>query len=416
MSFVFFLLSLFAMCCKSLPHILLTGFEPFDHKTDNPSGDIAIQLNNTCTSNLCFDTLILPVTSVGASTVANLLKTSPNKYDAVLHLGEDIPAMFMKVKKAHIEIVASNIAVSKQGAIIKGAQQILPTTATISNSKFQQLLNANASIVKWSRDAGKYYCNEAYYQTLFTIRDTNISTSTSSITATSTTSLLPALFLHVPPIKVMSIQEGIQIATAVATAMLVVKQDQNEKLAILLAGFANRLGPDRGGAAVLLLNATCNKNICFDTIIIDFSNGGSDQDIASVLIEHVGKWKGLLIVAEQEDRMAQGLTLQAVGYKTDDVNNAVLPATINFNTFNPTVMPNYVRDTAAFTWVRDSGLGNAGKSFYNSLLAIHNISSRSSNSSSAALLATLPDNDNRSTSVDAKLVEKVAALMLIQFQ
>jgi pyrrolidone-carboxylate peptidase len=404
------------MCCKSLPHILLTGFEPFDHKTDNPSGDIAIQLNNTCTSNLCFDTLILPVTSVGASTVANLLKTSPNKYDAVLHLGEDIPAMFMKVKKAHIEIVASNIAVSKQGAIIKGAQQILPTTATISNSKFQQLLNANASIVKWSRDAGKYYCNEAYYQTLFTIRDTNISTSTSSITATSTTSLLPALFLHVPPIKVMSIQEGIQIATAVATAMLVVKQDQNEKLAILLAGFANRLGPDRGGAAVLLLNATCNKNICFDTIIIDFSNGGSDQDIASVLIEHVGKWKGLLIVAEQEDRMAQGLTLQAVGYKTDDVNNAVLPATINFNTFNPTVMPNYVRDTAAFTWVRDSGLGNAGKSFYNSLLAIHNISSRSSNSSSAALLATLPDNDNRSTSVDAKLVEKVAALMLIQFQ
>ena len=428
MPFVFFLLSLLAVCCKStspgsLPHILLTGFEPFDHKTDNPSGDIAIQLNNTCTSNLCFDTLILPVTSVGASTVANLLKTSPNKYDAVLHLGEDIPAMFMKVKKAHIEIVASNIAVSKQGACIKGAQQILPTTATTSNAKFQQFLNANASIVKWSRDAGKYYCNEAYYQTLFTIRDTNISTSTTSIAATSTTSLLPALFLHVPPIKVMSIQEGIQIATAVATAMLVVKQDQNEKLAtplplprMLLAGFANRLGPDRGGAAVLLLNATCNKNICFDTIIIDFSNGGSDQDIASVLIEHVGKWKGLLIVAEQEDRMAQGLTLQAVGYKTDDVNNAVLPATINFNTFNPTVMPNYVQDTAAFTWVRDSGLGNAGKSFYNSLLAIHNISSRSSNSSIAALLATLPDNDNRSTSVDAKLVEKVAALMLIQFQ
>ena len=405
------------VCCNSLPSVLLTGFEPFDHKTDNPSGDIALQLNNTCTSNVCFDTLILPVSSQGASTVADLLKSHPNKWNAVLHLGEDIPAMFMHVNKAHIEIVASNVAVSKQGAIIQGAQTILPTTTLTSNSNFQELLNTNASIVKWSRDAGKYYCNEAYYQTLFTIRNANMSITSSTSTSHQ---LLPALFLHVPPIKVLSVQESKHIATAVATAMVANVAKNTVTVAsslprMLLAGFADRLGPDRGGAAALLLNSTCNNNICFDTIIINFNNGGGNQDIASVLIKNVGKWNGVLIVAEQEDRMSQGLTLQAVGYKTDDVHNAVLPATIHFNTINPTPMPNYGKDNASLTWVRDSGLGNSGKSFYNALVAMHNASASCNTSCGtiAALLATLPENDDRSTAADAELVEKIAALMLM---
>ena len=127
---------------------------------------------------------------------------------------------------------------------------------------------------------------------------------------------------------------------------------------------------------------------------------------------NVGKWNGVLIVAEQEDRMSQGLTLQAVGYKTDDVNNAVLPATIPFQSINPNPMPNYVKDTASLTWVRDSGLRNSGKSFYNALVALHNASASCNTCAIAALLATLPENDDRSTAVDAELVEKVAALML----
>ena len=408
-----FLSLLLAVCCNSLPSVLLTGFEPFDHKTDNPSGDIASQLNNTCTPHICFATLVLPVSSSGASIVADLLKSStPNKWDAILHLGEDIPAMFMHVNKAHIETVAANVAVSKQGALIQGAQQILPTTTLVANSKFQGLLNANASTVKWSRDAGKYYCNEAYYQTLFAIRNANISVASSP----SKLSLLPALFLHVPPIQVMSVQEGVHMATAVATAMVATAATSTVLASslprMLLAGFADRLGPDRGGAAALLLNSTCNTHICFDTVIVDFSNGGGNQDIASVLMGNVGKWNGVLIVAEQEDRMSQGLTLQAVGYKTDDVNNAVLPATIPFQSINPNPMPNYVKDTASLTWVRDSGLRNSGKSFYNALVALHNASASCNTCAIAALLATLPENDDRSTAVDAELVEKVAALML----
>lgn len=41
----------------------------------------------------------------------------------------------------------------------------------------------------WSRDAGKYYCNEMYYRTLEYIRTEAVSASTGA--------LLPAVFIHV---------------------------------------------------------------------------------------------------------------------------------------------------------------------------------------------------------------------------
>lgn len=396
------------------PRVLLTGFEPFDHKTDNPSGDIAKRLNGSCTTDVCFDTLLLPVSSIGSATVAKLLNNSGNKWDAVLHLGEDIPAMFMKVTKAHIEVVAANLKTSDQGDIVKGAQSILPTTVDISNSRLQSIIDANDTRIKWSRDAGKYYCNEAYYQTLFFIRDNNIPPV--SRNAGNDGLLLPALFVHVPPLKVMTVDEGTSIATAVATAMVVTPATATKSNALprmLLAGFADRLGPDRGGAAAVHLNGTCNTQVCFDTIIVDFSNGGGNQDIASAF--RAGKWDSALIVAEQENRMVQGLTLQAVGYKTDDMgNDAVLPSTLRFDRFNPALMPLFDKDDAALAWCRDSGIGNAGKSFFNLLVAIHNNSLliTANHNAPLALLATLPEDDNRSTAADAVLVKTLASLML----
>ena len=91
--------------------VLLTGFEPFDQESSNPSGDVARLLNGTCTDTLCFESLILSVDSDGARVVASLLAASnSSRWDAILQLGEDVPAQFQTVKYAHLELVAANVA------------------------------------------------------------------------------------------------------------------------------------------------------------------------------------------------------------------------------------------------------------------------------------------------------------------
>lgn len=91
-------------------NVLLTGFAAFDHKSDNPSADVAKALNGTCKAGVCFKSLVLPVTSAGASVVASMLaKANSSEWDAVLMLGEDVPAMFQSVKLAHLELVAANV-------------------------------------------------------------------------------------------------------------------------------------------------------------------------------------------------------------------------------------------------------------------------------------------------------------------
>jgi hypothetical protein len=84
--------------------VLVTGFEPFLDYDENPSGDVAKAISGTCvdyalsrrklltTLQICFDGIVLPVNTTGASVVADMLNSGePFPYDAVLHLGlEDI--------------------------------------------------------------------------------------------------------------------------------------------------------------------------------------------------------------------------------------------------------------------------------------------------------------------------------------
>ena len=90
--------------------VLLTGYAAFDRKSDNPSGDIAKALNGTCTQHFCIESLVLSVDTHGASVVSKLLSaTNSSKWDAILHMGEDIPAMFTHTTHAHIELAAYNV-------------------------------------------------------------------------------------------------------------------------------------------------------------------------------------------------------------------------------------------------------------------------------------------------------------------
>ena len=111
-----------AIASPSQLRVLLTGFEPFDKQSANPSGVIAAALNGTCvpvpvrashgsgSAAVCFESVVLPVSSMGASFVASRLSVANvSAWDAVLHLGEDVPAMFQSVTKLHLELVAANV-------------------------------------------------------------------------------------------------------------------------------------------------------------------------------------------------------------------------------------------------------------------------------------------------------------------
>ena len=373
------------------PKVLLTGFVPFDHKSDNPSGDIAKSLNGTCYNGTCFDSLLLSVDAAGAGVVATLLNktNSSGGYAAVLHIGEDIPGMFEQVTHVHLELVAANTVARSAGgddSIIPGAQAFLPTTARLDAGLFATVAE-HSDTMMWHRDAGTYFCNDAYFQTLYAIRERNIIAPGAS--SASASDLLPAMFVHVPPTKTMPVAQSQALVLAVATKLVLrnaVAEDEEEAQQdvqprrgsaadvvesdaidsiheVLLVGFRGRLGPDRSGAAVLALNGTTQAVACpspanrssttttlhFSAIVLNIDATTSAEAVATLLARHPGAYSAVLHTAESQDRLQpRDVQLQTVGYQSRAHTSAmtrlargegeeVRPSTFDLGRVNPSV-------------------------------------------------------------------------------
>jgi len=147
-------------------HVLVTGFGPFRDYTDNPSGDIAVALNDTCIQFddllvdersggpqqdsfiVCFEGWLLPVNETGATAVANHLLNQPSgpafsDWAAILHLGLENSSLGLKLETIGANILADNS--SKQA--VPGAPGILPTTGDLSLLSIPELL-----YLPWSTD------------------------------------------------------------------------------------------------------------------------------------------------------------------------------------------------------------------------------------------------------------------------
>lgn len=156
--------------------VLVTGFEPFGGYDYNPSGDVAQEISGTCmnftfahnrdrsskdgstiTENIytCFDGVVLPVDSVGSSTVANTLYSGdPFPYDAILHLGLEDVAKGLKLETFAMNQLAepdgseplsiclnnSNFDQPTAAAAVPGAQCELPTTANLGRLTLEEAL------------------------------------------------------------------------------------------------------------------------------------------------------------------------------------------------------------------------------------------------------------------------------------
>lgn len=197
------------------PVVLVTGFTPFANYSVNPSQLVALHLNRTCTPRVCFDALLVPVTTTGVRHAAAMIR---KRHHAVLLLGLENSAKGLK-----IEVVAQNLRQTASGGAwandmppdapqaIHGAPRMLATTAPLDKISLAEL-SLSGTLELWSNDAGSFACNELYYRALHLVRMHNI--------RRSDTALLPTLFVHLPTIDVAPISHVVPIIQKLSHLML----------------------------------------------------------------------------------------------------------------------------------------------------------------------------------------------------
>eukprot|EP00128_Syssomonas_multiformis_P010708 Colp12_sorted_trinity150504_noHs@16615 len=180
--------------------ILVTGYGPFANFTTNPSEQLSRLLNQTCSKKVCFNSLVLPVNDEGSQVVSAMLQNSKNpcQYRAVLHMGLEDKARGLK-----IECMAANIKAEskftgfRSNTLLRGVQivpidgdapEVLPTTLDLGHFS---LPDGKNGLEAFSRDAGSFYCNQVYFNTLNIVRGKDIRCGPRG-------ALLPVVFVHVP--------------------------------------------------------------------------------------------------------------------------------------------------------------------------------------------------------------------------
>jgi pyrrolidone-carboxylate peptidase len=170
-----------ATCSKTTQkRVLVTGFLPFDQYPVNPSGDVARQLNGTCSvfqgDTVCFDGIVLPVNVTGSSLVALMIDDAAKAhgdflYDAVLHMGLEDIAKGLKLETFALnQAVPANATFGMRSPVasclnnsdydeptappaVAGAPCELPTTVDLGRLKLEQALHATSvsktQILQW---------------------------------------------------------------------------------------------------------------------------------------------------------------------------------------------------------------------------------------------------------------------------
>lgn len=142
---------------------------------------------------------------------------------AIIHLGYESVAKGLK-----LELVAANVRASETNPsdscgrdglepLVDGGPTLLATTAPLESLSLEGLRRSSKSRLVgnltevWSRDAGAYYCNEVYYQTLSAVR---------GATRGEGGGMLPAIFVHCPPPSVASTREIASLVADLAASLV----------------------------------------------------------------------------------------------------------------------------------------------------------------------------------------------------
>ncbi len=179
-----------------MPTLLLTGFEPFDGFTINPSEEVAKALEGQKIGKYDIISLILPLDYKKA---LDLLDYSIEKHNpkVILSLGQANRAV-ITIERIAINALntnrADNYGNTPESDVInhEGAAAYF---ANLDPHKFVEILRENEIPAEVSYYAGAYGCNWLLYNILQRIETNNLD--------------ILATFIHLPPLPIQAIQKDI---------------------------------------------------------------------------------------------------------------------------------------------------------------------------------------------------------------
>ena len=182
-------------------HILLTGFEPFDGDTVNPSGEVAKQLDGRVIGDCVVRSVILPVQHEAARAVVAPLLETPGLV-AVVHLGLAGGRARISLERVAVNVMDysrpdAHGQLLRDVACVEGGPAAYFSTLPLR--EILAALSAEGIPAAISNTAGTYLCNDTLYTTLDALARRGHS--------------IPAGFFHVPFLPSMVTAHGLDEAS-----------------------------------------------------------------------------------------------------------------------------------------------------------------------------------------------------------
>ena len=190
--------------------LVLTGFSSFSNITKNPTEEIIEILQNEDYKLDSIDTE-MEVLQVSINCCDSFIQKHKNNNDndvIMIHLGVDGSGTHYKLEKCaynnkdfRIPDVDGNQAIAELISLDQSLDQPLNTNLPVDT--MISVLSLQGYSVKESTDPGRYLCNYIYYNSLYHIQNNNLT-----------------LFIHVPPIDVLSIYNQVSFVKQVISIII----------------------------------------------------------------------------------------------------------------------------------------------------------------------------------------------------
>jgi len=195
--------------CRFMAKVLVTGFEPFSKHSRNISGDVVESLNkieiisdpwlglrdyNLNDIEINLETILLSVDEIGSKIVAKRLSHG-EEWDAIIHLGLCNTCKIAKIELRAKNILDMNIKDNSGRQLTDKKLGKIDYSSTIEANLI--LTNKDEINAEISVDAGRFVCNETYYNTLAEIDRINLDKKKT-----------PCLFLHLPDYNFLSLESA----------------------------------------------------------------------------------------------------------------------------------------------------------------------------------------------------------------
>ena len=195
-------------------HLLLTGFEPFDGDSVNPSGEVAKQLDGRVIGDAVVRSVILPVQHEAARARVAPLLDAPD-LAAVVHLG-----LAGGRARVSLERVAVNVMdysrPDAHGQVLSGVACVEDGPAayfsTLPLRAMLAALTAEGIPAAISNTAGTYLCNDISYTTLHALAGLGRSIPTGFIHLPFLPSMVSAHALEEPSMDLPLMVRAVEIA------------------------------------------------------------------------------------------------------------------------------------------------------------------------------------------------------------